>query len=525
MPTEKARNKRTLGYSLGIAAAWVLVAIGYLAAATLVADIEAAEHARGVHATVEATRSTLREAESSVRGYLLTHEQVHLDIYEAAAERLDPTFSQLSRAVAGDADQEARVAKLKGRVRERLDVLAQVVELDRTRGTEATLEIVRSGRGRALMGEVMADLREIEQADLARLHEAHDRSARGRVQLVVALVVQALSISALLVWLARRARRELEAAATFSARLEREVEARTEELRLENAKRREREAELESLTQELERSNRELNDFAFIASHDLQEPLRKIRAFGDRIVSDHASGLDEEGRDFLGRMHAAAERMSRLIADLLAFSRVHRHGQPFSSVVLTDVLRDVALDLEQRVTETKGRLVFPEDLPTIEADPMQMRQLFQNLLGNALKFHPEDRGNTVEVRVRREADRWHFEIADDGIGFDAKYREKIFGPFQRLHGRGVYEGTGIGLAICRRIVERHGGTLDVRSAVDEGTTFELTLPAEQPSDDGSIFESSHTENLSAKKRTDESVKEEKSAAEINANPDEREGST
>lgn len=485
MTTEKARKKRTLGYSLGIAAAWVLVAIGYLAAATLVADIEAAERARGVHAAVEATRSTLREAESSVRGYLLTHDQAHLTTYTAAVERFDATFHLLSQSVAGDRLQETRVAGLKGVTRERLDLLAQLLELDgvegtsegTSEGTDAAVELVRSGGDRALMGEVTERLREIEGADLARLREAHDASARGRVQLVVALVVQALLISVLLYWLARRSRRELEAAATFSSRLAREVEARTEELRLENAMRRAREAELEALTHELERSNRELNDFAFIASHDLQEPLRKIRAFGDRLVSDHTAGLDEEGRDFLGRMHGAAERMSRLIADLLAFSRVHRHGQPFSPVALAEVLRDVALDLEQRVIDTKGRLVFPEDPPTIEADPMQMRQLFQNLLGNALKFHPDDRGNTVEVRARREEDGWHFEIADDGIGFDAKYREKIFGPFQRLHGRGVYEGTGIGLAICRRIVERHGGTLDVRSAVGEGTTFDLRLPA------------------------------------------------
>lgn len=479
MPTEKARRTRTLGYSLGIAAAWVLAAIGYLAAATLVADVEAAENARAVHAAVEATRSNLREAESSVRGYLLTHDEAHLRLYEEAVAHFDVTFGTLAESVAGERAQETRVAELKGVAHERLALLAKILEIDRVQGVEGTLELVRSGRGRALMADVMDRLRTIEGDDLARLREAHEASARGHLQLVLALVMQAIFVSVLLVWLSRRARRELEAAATFSARLEREVAARTEELRAEVAARRAREEELEALTKELERSNRELNDFAFIASHDLQEPLRKIRAFGDRIVSDHASALDDEGRDFLGRMQAAAERMSRLIADLLAFSRVHRHGQPFASVALGEVLRDVAIDLEQRASDTKGRLVVPDDLPTIEADPMQMRQLFQNLLGNALKFHPDDRGNTVEVRARRDGDVWRFEIADDGIGFDPKYRDKIFGPFQRLHGRGVYEGTGIGLAICRRIVERHHGTLDVQSALGEGTTFELTLPAEQ----------------------------------------------
>jgi signal transduction histidine kinase len=478
MPSEKAIRTRTLGYSLGIAAAWVLAAIGYLAAATLVKDVEAAEDARAVHAALEATRSNLREAESSLRGYLLTHDEAHLRLYEDAVARFDVTVGALAASVAGQRAQETRVAELKGVAHERLVLLATILEADRARGEEGTRELVGSGRGRALMAEVMEHLRAIEGDELARLREAHEASARGHVQLVLALVVQAIFVSGLFVWLSRHARRELEAAATFSARLEREVAARTEELRAEVATRRAREEELEALTKELERSNRELNDFAFIASHDLQEPLRKIRAFGDRIVSDHAGALDEEGHDFLERMQSAAERMSRLIEDLLAFSRVHRHAQPFTSVALGEVLRDVALDLEQRVNETKGRLVVPDDLPTIDADPTQMRQLFQNLLGNALKFHPDDRGNTVEVRARRDGDLWRFEIADDGIGFDPKYRDKIFGPFQRLHGRRTYDGTGIGLAICRRIVERHGGSLDVHSAVGEGTTFVLTLPNE-----------------------------------------------
>jgi light-regulated signal transduction histidine kinase (bacteriophytochrome) len=247
-----------------------------------------------------------------------------------------------------------------------------------------------------------------------------------------------------------------------------------------------REDELEELTVELARSNRELNDFAFIASHDLQEPLRKIRAFGDRLVSDHSESLDEEARDFLDRMQNAAERMSRLISDLLTFSRVHRKGQPFAQVSLADVFRDVAADLEQRVQETGGRIVLPEEMPEIAADGSQMRQLFQNLLGNALKFHPADRGTTVEVRVTPHTDdTLRIEIIDDGIGFDPKYKEKIFGPFQRLHGRNVYEGTGIGLAICRRIVERHEGSIEVRSEPGRGTTFEVVLPIEQQTGGGS----------------------------------------
>ncbi|MFW5972963.1 MAG: CHASE domain-containing protein [Bacteroidota bacterium] len=244
-----------------------------------------------------------------------------------------------------------------------------------------------------------------------------------------------------------------------------------------------REEELRRHAIELERSNRELQDFAYVASHDLQEPLRKISTFTDLIIEEYGDRLDDDGREYLKRAKDAALRMSRLIKDLLAFSRIQTRTEPFRPVDLSDVVDDVLTDLDVLLESTGGRVVV-ESLPTLEADPVQMRQLFQNIIGNALKFHRPGVPPVVSLRSRtEEVDgqlRWLIEIEDNGIGFDEKYLDRIFGPFQRLHGRTHYDGTGMGLAICRRIVERHHGSITARSSKGNGATFEIRMPATQP---------------------------------------------
>jgi PAS domain S-box-containing protein len=245
--------------------------------------------------------------------------------------------------------------------------------------------------------------------------------------------------------------------------------------------------------EELARSNAELEQFAFVASHDLQEPLRKIQAFGDRLKTKMDAAQLTEGRDYLERMQSAAARMRTLINDLLTFSRVISASRPFVSVDLNKVVKDVLTDLEVHIEQTKAQVEVGE-LPTIDADPMQMRQLFQNLIGNALKFQPPNQAPVVCIRSRllptltpvgsdREADGATCEIAvqDNGIGFEEKYMDKIFAVFQRLHGRSEFEGTGVGLAVCRRITDRHGGTITAQSKLGEGATFIVCLPVRQAS--------------------------------------------
>jgi len=260
------------------------------------------------------------------------------------------------------------------------------------------------------------------------------------------------------------------------------------------------EDKLSHKAEELARSNAELEQFAFVASHDLQEPLRKIQAFGDRLkVKCEAVKLDE-GKDYLERMQSAAARMQTLINDLLTFSRIIRSSQPFTKVDLEAVTKEVLLDLECRIEKT-GANVTVGKLPTLDADPLQMRQLMQNLIGNALKFQAPGAVPIVKIdaqlvtreQIRDDAvfknppptaspdDKFcALTVQDNGIGFEEQYLDKIFAVFQRLHGRSEYEGTGVGLAVCRRITDRHGGLITAQSKPGEGATFVVILPLQQP---------------------------------------------
>ncbi len=253
------------------------------------------------------------------------------------------------------------------------------------------------------------------------------------------------------------------------------------------------EEKLRVFAAQLERSNAELANFASVASHDLQEPLRKIRAFGDRLKAKCAAELGQQGLDYLDRMENAAQRMQTLIQDLLKLSRVTSRAQPFATCDLGAVISEVLNDLEIRLEQT-GAQVDVGPMPVIDADPLQMRQLFQNLIVNALKFHRPDQPPVVHISAEefvavdhsvpgaKPRDRLcRIIVSDEGIGFDPKFSDQIFVVFQRLHGKQEYEGTGIGLAVCRKITDRHGGTIVAHSAEGQGATFAITLPAKQPS--------------------------------------------
>ncbi len=235
---------------------------------------------------------------------------------------------------------------------------------------------------------------------------------------------------------------------------------------------------------ELERSNRELQDFAYVSSHDLQEPLRKIQAFGDRLKTKEYDKLSDQGKDYIDRMLNAAARMQNLINDLLDFSRVTSKSKAFVKVNLDKILTEVLSDLEVTIEQTSAQIVR-SPLPVIEGEPTQMRQLFQNLISNAIKFHKEGVAPVVSISSRGVQRHAHLTstpgdemveicIEDNGIGFDEKYLDRIFNIFQRLEGQ-KYEGSGIGLAVCRKIAVRHGGDITAKSKPGEGTRFIITL--------------------------------------------------
>ncbi|MEM6752461.1 MAG: PAS domain-containing protein [Cyanobacteria bacterium P01_C01_bin.38] len=316
----------------------------------------------------------------------------------------------------------------------------------------------------------------IEQADIQPCHVEFLKSFNVKSNLAVPIIVQNQLWGLLIAHQCERPRQWSEWETELLQQLADQIGIAVSQAKLLEQETRQRE--------ELARSNEELQQFAFIASHDLQEPLRKITAFGDRLKATCQDALTDKGQDYLQRMQNAAERMQVLIEDLLTLSRITTRAQPFVEVNLTRVTQEVLSDLEIRIAQTQASIEIGE-LPTIKADPLQMRQLLQNLISNALKFHVHNESLIVKIYSKKlvDIDKYkdenqqlhpeHYQIIveDNGIGFDEKYLDRIFNVFQRLHGRTEYEGTGMGLAICRKIVERHQGSITAKSEPGKGASF------------------------------------------------------
>ena len=265
------------------------------------------------------------------------------------------------------------------------------------------------------------------------------------------------------------------------------ITASRDDLNREVQERERAEEELRGALQKLERSNKDLEQFAYSASHDLQEPLRKVAAFGSLLEKRYAEDFPQQAREFIGYMQSGAQRMQCLIDDLLVYSRVTTRPKPFRKIDLNEVVEEVLEDLELRIEESEAEIGV-DKLPEIEADPSQMRQLFQNLIANGLKFRRE--GTVPRIHVSAGMPDTNVDddpnamtrisVSDNGIGFDEAQTERIFQVFQRLHSRQEYRGSGIGLAVCQRIVERHGGQISAESPGDSGAKFTVTLPVNQP---------------------------------------------
>jgi len=341
--------------------------------------------------------------------------------------------------------------------------------------------------GLVLGSIILAIVRKLVLQPIAQLQSGVEQVAQGDLSYRLALRQRdeigqlARSFSDMASSLAEREAQV--AAITFELRrLNRELAAEiSERMRAQEA--------TQAYASKLERSNRELQDFAYMSSHDLQEPLRKVQAFAGLLREDYGPALDDTARDYMTRMQNAAARMQSLIEGLLCYSRVTTQARPFARVDLSQIAKEVVVDLETHIADVNGT-VEVQVLPAIDAEPLQMRQLLQNLIGNALKFHREGVAPVVTVRGRllnghgpngngtgaAEGQICEISVEDNGIGFDEKYADRVFQIFQRLHGRGTYEGAGIGLSVCRKITERHGGSIAVRSVPGRGSNFTVTLP-------------------------------------------------
>ncbi|QIZ70453.1 sensor histidine kinase [Oxynema aestuarii] len=246
-----------------------------------------------------------------------------------------------------------------------------------------------------------------------------------------------------------------------------------------NTKLLEQNERLNQLNAELERSNQELEQFAYVVSHDLQSPLQSIIGFVDLLAYKYKNKLDEKANRYIYFIEDGAKRMQQLIQGLLAYSRVGRKGGEFEAVDCTAIVDAVKHNLSASIAASQAEVIC-HPLPEAIADPLQLSQVFQNLIGNAIKFCRSEEPPKVDISAERKDDQWLFKVSDNGIGIEAEYFQRIFEIFQRLHTAEEYPGTGIGMAICKKIVERHGGQIWVESTVNVGTTFYFTLPCDRP---------------------------------------------
>jgi len=417
-------------------------------------------------------------AETGQRGYLLTENEEYLAPYKEALTLVANQIKKVEKLHSSIIGSQSKQTALLSLVEQKLMELTYTVDLALNDKEKRAIKTVMTGRGKNLYSDIKQYFDDLQDTEVQHRNYLYKKLDSIEKEAKFTFSISAITSFLLLIgmWVLIRVNNKNEQKYKYSLeqqnmKLADEVKIQTKELTL--------------YSEELSRSNRELEDFAFVASHDLQEPLRKIRAFGDRLMTSHASSIDEKGQDYLQRMYNAAERMSNLISDLLEYSRINSRGKEFSKVSLEQVIKDVIGDLEIAIEESSA-IINTSKLPEINGDVSQLNQLFLNLLSNAIKFRKNDippvidisyRENSVFDEVLKTESLWYeIIIKDNGIGFSQEFEDKIFIPFQRLHARNQYKGTGIGLAVCRRIVERHGGIISVKSEVDSGTEFSINIP-------------------------------------------------
>lgn len=451
-----------------------------------VRSAESLLHAQQTKATIRDTYIAAQSAETNKQGFVITRDQEYLSRYYAAVQSLQTLLPILSHTTFEIPEQYEEFSKLNQLTQQHLEAMRKAIEYTQQSGSLPSDQIAVREQSLHYLRDIETVISKMVSLKDRLLNQRRVEVRKGRekalLQAAITLGVSLLLIGSVYMLVGRNARLNQSIAAKLRATnmdLEKRVEERTETIKRYSD-------ELELSNRELARSNRELQDFAFVASHDLQEPLRKIRAFGDRLNKKFADSLGDQGADYVARMCSAAERMSLLISDLLTYSRVFSKDAPMKVVSLQALVNEVLDDLTVLLEEVEGEVLVGE-LPELECAAWQVRQLLQNLIGNALKFRQPDLRPVIRINAREispgdqgDLFPWYeISIADNGIGFDQQHSDRIFTPFQRLHQRQDYPGTGIGLAVCRRVVERHGGSIRAEGKPGKGATFFIRLPSEQ----------------------------------------------
>ncbi|HEY2647327.1 MAG TPA: CHASE3 domain-containing protein [Candidatus Acidoferrales bacterium] len=462
------KNRVIAGFGAALA---ILILVGVLSYRSMVqsdVDRQWVTHTHQVLEELDAVFTDLLDSESSARGYVLTEDTSYIQPYNEALNHVRQHLRDVRELTADNKTQQRALDVLEPLVLGRLDAFGDPIEASKKGGLNAGAELVRTRRGKELMDQVRRQLlaMKLEETRLLilRTDEAAISTRNTRMTIVAgeSLAIAFLCFAGIVVGLemAQRKRAE-EKVRELNDDLEQRVADRTAELR-EQAK-------------ELARSNSELQQFAYVASHDLQEPLRMVASFTQLLAKRYGEKLDDDAREFINYAVDGATRMQTLISDLLNYSRVGTQGKPLVPTDCEALFKRVLESLQFTIDES-GATILCDRLPMVMADPQQLGQLFQNLLSNAIKFHGAE-PSQIRISTERKGTEWKISVRDNGIGISQEHFDRIFVIFQRLHTRTEYPGTGIGLAVCKKIVERHGGRIWIEPSPGGGSTFFFTIQA------------------------------------------------
>ena len=454
--TLSIRTKLSAAFAVALLLILETGAYSWSSTASLVDNALLVDHTHEVLQNLEGIVSQLKDAETGQRGFVITGEDHYLEPYRAGLEGVEDAVAAVGNLTLDNPSQQRRLEVAKLHIQSKLSELNRTIYLRRNAGFDRALEVIPTDSGQRSMDDLRSVVAEMahEESQLQQRRAAASASTAKKTKFAVVfgtLVSSAIfGIVALFLFLT-------------NSKLEYEVRQRMRT-----------EQELEEQTQELARSNQELEKFAHIASHDLQEPLRMVSSYTQLLERRYKDKLDSDANEFIAYAVDGAKRMQTQINDLLAYSRVTSQGHSMEATDCSAIFQNAIANLAGSIEES-GAVVTQDPLPTVPADDSQLTSVFQNLIGNGIKYRGEQ-APQIHVSAVESGDEWMFSISDNGIGIDPQFAERIFEIFQRLHSKEEYAGTGIGLAICKKVVERHGGRIWVESEPGTGSTFWFTLP-------------------------------------------------
>jgi signal transduction histidine kinase len=452
MTDDTVERKTLVGFTASLAILVLVTSVGILCVRSYRESARQVAHTHEVISELEGLTAALGITEAARRGYLATTEGFYLDERMAARRNMLSHLQAVKALTADNPTQQRRLGDLEAALDQReVRVRASIGET-RELGVAAGQRALRSQEISLATSRSTGRIAEIEAEERALLISRQGRDSYWANVLIGVFVVLLVIITSVISWLCLRIRAEL-------------------------TERRKTAATLDHLNTSLQSANRELESFSYSVSHDLRSPLRSIDGYAQMLEEDYNEQLDETGRRYIRTIRGGSQRMAVLIDDLLTFSRLSRQNLNRTKVDMTALARRAAAEVLETQPDPKPEVDIPE-LPSVAGDPALLRQVWTNLISNAVKYSSKSASPHVEVRAAREEGRVRYEVQDNGVGFDMKYADKLFGVFQRLHSTEEYPGTGVGLAIVHRIVSRHAGAVTAQAERGKGATFRFTLPTE-----------------------------------------------